>query len=118
MSFEVEALPATVVSWYDDPAGTALGQGNSFLPNTAGIYYAQTANDPDDGCYSELSQFVLQQDEVSVTTIANTTIGIGESISLETTASASLGSDLVFSWTSDNGSEVCRVMLKGPRRQA
>lgn len=60
-AFEVSTAAGTNVGWYDAPTGgNLITTGTTFVPDTAGIYYARATHIPNDGCESEALTFVLQ----------------------------------------------------------
>lgn len=69
--FEVSTAPNTNVGWYDAPTGgNLITTGTTFVPDTAGVYYARATHIPNDGCESEALTFVLQ----TVSTAPNFTL--------------------------------------------
>jgi len=82
--FEVTTAPATVVNWYDAPAGgNLLASGLTYTATAAGTYYAEAANNPDDGCVSSRVAFTLAVTPLPVAAIiAPITVCAGEPASI------------------------------------
>ena len=101
-AFTLTTAANTTVNWYNTPTGgTIIATGTSFVPTTAGTYYAEAINVPDDGCVSPRTPFVLETDVVSVTVTVNgaSVIESGLSVSLTAAGTSSLGSVITYSWS-------------------
>ncbi len=80
-AFFVETPASGTAVWYDNQsAGSVLTEGDSYLPEEAGTYYAAVRNDPDDGCESELIPFTLQINAIptAIITIVDDEVCLGD----------------------------------------
>lgn len=97
-AFEVTTAPNTIVNWYDAAVGgNLLGTGLTFTPTTAGQYFAEAVNNPDDGCQSVRIEFLLIENPVPVAAYlapANACLGLDNSITFNGTA----GPSAIYEW--------------------
>ncbi|OWY22856.1 hypothetical protein C7N43_05125, partial [Sphingobacteriales bacterium UPWRP_1] len=98
-AFEVTTAPNTTVNWYDAPTGGNLlaTDALTYLATTAGTYYAEAVNNPDDGCASNRIEFTLTENTIPVadfTAPAATCTGTALSISF----TGSAGAGATYNW--------------------
>ena len=97
--FEVTTVPNTVVNWYDAPTGGNLlaTDALTYLATTAGTYYAEAVNNPDDGCTSNRVEFTLTEYTIPVAAFAApSTTCTGTTVTISFTGSANAGA--TYNW--------------------
>ena len=100
-AFTLNTAANTIVQWYDGAdAATAnlLATGTSFVPGTAGVYFAFAQNDPIDDCISAGVPFSLTEKPVpnAAAAIADANVCVNESTSIEFTGTAQSGAS--YQW--------------------